>query len=81
MFARYSITPSPFVVELDEHPLGAPLQAQLERSTGRGTVPNVLVNGVSIGGGDDVEAMHERGELEGKIRELAGKRIAEIKPA
>ena len=80
VFARYGITPAPYIVELDEHPLGPRLQDQLERSTGRRIVPNVLVNGVSVGGGDDVAAFDEKGELADKIRSLAGKRITEIKP-
>ena len=79
MFARYALTPAPYVVELDQHPLGARLQDQLARSTGRRTVPNVLVNGVSVGGGDDVAAFHDRGELADKLRSLAGKRLTEIK--
>ena len=70
--------PDPYVVELDEHPLGAPIQASLKESTGRGTVPNVLINGKSIGGGDEVAGLHDKGELAAKIRSMAGKRVLEV---
>lgn len=79
LLSRYTITPPPYVVELDLHPLGAGLQAALKKSTGRRTVPNVLINGKSIGGGDDVAALDETGTLEVKVKELGGKRIMEVK--
>ncbi|OBT50295.1 hypothetical protein VE04_09192, partial [Pseudogymnoascus sp. 24MN13] len=63
LLTKYLITPTPYVVELDKHPLGPALQARLATMTGRKTVPNVLVKGKSIGGGDDVVALDEMGEL------------------
>jgi hypothetical protein len=66
-------------VELDLHPLGPGLQDALQKSTGRRTVPNVLINGKSIGGGDDVAALDESDTLISKIKEMGGKRIMEIK--
>jgi hypothetical protein len=42
-------------------------------------VPNVLINGKSIGGGDDVAALDESDTLISKIKEMGGKRIMEIK--
>jgi glutaredoxin len=67
--------PPPYVVELDIHPHGPELQAHLGKITGRRTVPNVLVDGVSIGGGDEMRAMEGNqavastllGLLKGKI--------------
>lgn len=38
-------------------------------------MPNVLVEGQSIGGGSEVAGLHERGELMGKLRELGGTRV------
>lgn len=76
---KYSIVPAPFVVELDQHALGPKLQASLEKSTGRRTVPNVLINGKSIGGGDDVEALDTGGTLVEKVQKMGGKRIMEAK--
>lgn len=73
--------PAPFVVELDTHPLGPGLQAALAKTTGRSTVPNVLINGKSIGGGDDVEALDVSGELINKVKSMGAKRIIEAKPA
>ncbi len=42
-------------------------------------MPNVLINGKSIGGGDDVEALDVKGELVEKVRGMGGKRIMEAK--
>jgi glutaredoxin len=75
---KYSIDPAPYVVELDQHPLGARLQTLLEKNTGRGTVPNVLVNGRSLGGGDDIAALDQHGELASKIKSTGGKGIMEV---
>lgn len=79
LLEKYTIVPGPYVVELDTHPMGKGLQASLEKSTGRRTVPNVLVNGRSIGGGDDIQALDDSGELVDKIKGMAGKRIMEAK--
>ncbi|KAL2051739.1 hypothetical protein ABVK25_007895 [Lepraria finkii] len=79
LLEKYTIVPAPYVVELDKHPLGPGLQAALGKSTGRRTVPNILVNGRSIGGGDDIEALDESGGLLEKVTGMAGKRIVEAK--
>ncbi|KAI5296389.1 hypothetical protein KEM52_003111 [Ascosphaera acerosa] len=75
LLGKYTITPVPHIVELDEHPLGKDLQHLLAEMTGRRTVPNVLVNGKSLGGGDDVEALHEQGKLAETVQTMAGKRL------
>ncbi|KAL2371858.1 hypothetical protein RJ035_001890 [Blastomyces gilchristii] len=77
--SKYTITPGPFVVELDMHPLGPQLQEVLGRNTGRRTVPNVLVNGMTIGGGDDIEDLDVTGQLAAKIKTLGGKRVMEMR--
>ena len=79
MLEKYTIVPAPYVVELDIHPLGPGLQDALAKSTGRRTVPNVLVSGRSIGGGDDIEALDAGGDLIQKVKGMAGKRIMEAK--
>jgi glutaredoxin len=78
LLEKYSITPLPFVVELDKHPTGRKLQDLLSKNTGRTTVPNILINGRSIGGGDDVAALDTKNELVEKIKTLGGKRIMEV---
>lgn len=74
----YKISPAPYVVELDEHPLGEKLQSALADTTGRRTVPNILIQGKSIGGGDDVSHLHETGLLRDKIIDMGGSRIVEV---
>lgn len=74
----YSISPPPYVVELDQHELGPGLQAALQKSTGRRTVPNVLINGKSIGGGDDIEALHNTDKLIETVQSMGGKRIVSV---
>ena len=80
MLDSYAVDPPPHVVELDVHPQGAELQALLGEKTGRNTVPNVMVNGVSIGGGDDVAELHAEGELADRIEVLGQARGVEVKP-
>lgn len=46
--------------------------------TGRRTVPNVLVNGRSIGGGDDIEELHEDDKLASTLFSFGGKRVTKI---
>lgn len=79
LLEKYIIDPAPFVVELDQHPIGAGIQAHLAKLTGRRTVPNVLINAVSIGGGDDVAGLDSRKELIDKIKELGGKKVLDVK--
>jgi hypothetical protein len=64
------------VVELDLHPLGQQLQAYLGSLTGRKTVPNVLIQGKSMGGGDDVQELDESGKLIDTVLRMGGKRMA-----
>jgi glutaredoxin-related protein len=58
--------------------MGALLQAKLATMTGRRTVPNVLVNGKSIGGGDDVAELDETKSLARTIQAMAGKQMQKI---
>ncbi|KAJ5359916.1 hypothetical protein N7517_009107 [Penicillium concentricum] len=78
LLEHYSIEPKPLVVELDQHPLGPYLQALLAQSTGRRTVPNVLVSGKSIGGGDDIAALDQSDELASTLRQMGGKWIVDV---
>ncbi|KAH7088835.1 thioredoxin-like protein, partial [Paraphoma chrysanthemicola] len=70
LLEKYRITPEPYVVELDVNPLGPKLQALLAHMTGRRTVPNILLVGKSIGGGDDIEELDQTDTLVGKFKEI-----------
>jgi glutaredoxin len=72
---KYLIQPAPHVVELDEHPLGKRIQDRLGVMTGRKTVPNVLIAGISVGGGDEIAELDREKKLGDKIKEIGGKRI------
>lgn len=76
LLEKYSIDPPPYVVELDEHTLGKELQAKLGEMTGRRTVPNIMINGKSIGGSDDIAELDSRGTLIDKIKSMGGKRVS-----
>ncbi|KAL8365923.1 hypothetical protein RB595_004617 [Gaeumannomyces hyphopodioides] len=73
LLEKYTINPAPYVVELDEHPLGPQIQARLGTLTGRKTVPNIMVNGKSIGGSDDIAELDRDKSLVTKIKSLGGK--------
>lgn len=75
LLEKYVIEPTPFVVELDQHPLGPRMQAKLGEMTGRRTVPNVLVYGQSIGGGDDIVLLDTEKTLAEKITTLGQSHI------
>lgn len=81
LLEQYDITPEPHVVELDLHPLGKQIQERLGKMTGRKTVPNIMINGKSIGGSDEIGEMDKNSELVEKIRSLSavGGKSVEIK--
>ncbi|OQS03792.1 hypothetical protein THRCLA_03922 [Thraustotheca clavata] len=60
------------VVELDllAPAVASQYQDMLEALTGRRTVPNILLNGKSIGGGDDVEELHATKKLEPMVHKI-----------
>ena len=41
-------------------------------------MPNILINGRSIGGGDDVEALHDDDKLVSTISSMGGKRVMKV---
>ncbi|KAK8141545.1 hypothetical protein G3M48_010350 [Beauveria asiatica] len=75
LLEKYLISPKPEVVELNDHPLRSDLQDVLLTLTGRRTVPNVLVNGASIGGADEIIELDNAGRLVGKIQELGQHKV------
>lgn len=78
LLEKYRIVPEPFVVELDIEPLGPKLQDLLQHMTGRRTVPNILLVGKSIGGGDDMEELDQTDTLVSTFKEFGGTRITEV---
>ncbi|XP_060522163.1 uncharacterized protein LOC132699460 isoform X1 [Cylas formicarius] len=51
-------------IELDERDDGDEIQSILGEITGARTVPRVFVKGNCLGGGSDVKALYEKGELQ-----------------
>lgn len=41
-------------------------------------MPNVLINGKSIGGGDDVQELHDDDKIVEKITSMGGKRVVKV---
>lgn len=60
---EYHISPEPLVIELDDHENGKELQQHIGEETGRFTVPNLIIDGKSRGGADDILALHDNDEL------------------
>jgi glutaredoxin len=75
LLEKYVINPEPYVVELDEHPQGAKIQSQLAEMTGRKTVPNIMINGKSIGGSDEIAAFDNQKTLADTIRAYSDKKL------
>ncbi|KAI0875826.1 thioredoxin-like protein [Hypoxylon argillaceum] len=76
LLEKYIIEPTPYVVELDEHPLGSKLQALLAEKTGRRTVPNIMIHGESVGGSDDIAELDTRKTLIDKFKSMGGKKLS-----
>lgn len=75
LLEKYTIMPEPYVVELDKHPLTSYMQDQLERVTGRRTVPNIMINGKSIGGADEIVELDNKDMLISKIIQYGSGRL------
>ncbi|CAG9817797.1 unnamed protein product [Phaedon cochleariae] len=55
-------------ITLENRDDGEAIQSILGEMTGARTVPRVFVNGKCIGGGSDVKALHQKGELQKMIQ-------------
>ncbi|MEO6600889.1 MAG: glutaredoxin 3 [Polyangiaceae bacterium] len=53
-----------------------PTRERLLRETGSHTVPQVFINGVSVGGFDDISALERSGSLEALLREAPSRSAA-----
>ncbi|TGJ87676.1 hypothetical protein E0Z10_g1113 [Xylaria hypoxylon] len=76
LLEKYIIEPAPYIVELNEHPLGAKLQTLLAEKTGRKTVPNIMIHGKSVGGSDEIAGLDTRKTLIDKFKSVGGKKIS-----
>ncbi|KAL1923505.1 uncharacterized protein VTP21DRAFT_8485 [Calcarisporiella thermophila] len=59
----YSLTTPFYVVEADERDDTYEIKQALTALTGRSTFPNVFINGQSVGGSDELQALHSKEEL------------------
>jgi glutaredoxin len=66
IFAKYAITPH--VVEVDTLANPAEIQDALTSLTLRATLPNIFVDGATIGGTDKLAELDARGDLNGVLR-------------
>eukprot|EP00092_Neocalanus_flemingeri_P022847 GFUD01024773.1.p1 GENE.GFUD01024773.1~~GFUD01024773.1.p1 ORF type:complete len:685 (-),score=192.22 GFUD01024773.1:237-2291(-) len=57
------------VLELDQTPDGAAVQAALAERSGQRTVPNVFINGDHVGGCDDTFKLHTENKLQAMVQE------------
>lgn len=76
LLEEYAFTPPPHIVELDKRETNPPhdgrmLQEELRKMTGRGTVPNVMVKGQSLGGGSEIQELSDSGSLIQKVEALS----------
>ncbi|KAH3671443.1 hypothetical protein WICMUC_004624 [Wickerhamomyces mucosus] len=74
--SEYELTPAPTIVELDKHSHGKELQDYIASKSGRKTVPNLFINGVSRGGSDDMKLLHQENKLLNSLKEWGGKGLS-----
>ncbi|KAK9454463.1 thioredoxin-like protein [Dipodascopsis uninucleata] len=72
---QYKFSPAPVVRELDLDEHGHEIQNVLNKVSGRRTVPNVFVAGKSLGGGDEMRALHKSGSLVQSFKRQGGKKL------
>ncbi|THU95503.1 thioredoxin-like protein [Dendrothele bispora CBS 962.96] len=71
LLEEYELVPQPMVIEVDLRDDATQIKALLTRLTSQSTFPNIIVQGKSIGGSDDLKRLHESGALK-KLLEKAG---------
>ncbi|KII92560.1 hypothetical protein PLICRDRAFT_172636 [Plicaturopsis crispa FD-325 SS-3] len=78
LLETYSLRPQPKIVEVDLRDDGPLLKSILTRLSSRATFPNVFVHGVSIGGYDNLAALHEQGKLVSTFEKAGVKVTGEV---
>jgi len=64
LIQTYALDPPPRIVEVDLREDGDLIKVILTRLTKHSTFPNIILRGRSIGGADDLQALHDEGTLE-----------------
>ncbi|KAF7322089.1 Glutaredoxin domain protein [Mycena kentingensis (nom. inval.)] len=72
LLATYQLSPAPTIVEVDLRDDAEHIKTLLTRLTSHSTFPNVILLGTSLGGSDDVHALHNDGRRLKKMLERAG---------
>jgi len=92
VLAKYRLTPSPFIIEIDRRSDMTHLQSLLQHLTSRRTVPNILFDFTSFGGSDELVLSDSEGGLQRRFEDmellpgfrrrkgLAKKRIGQVPP-
>ncbi|ODQ49740.1 thioredoxin-like protein [Saitoella complicata NRRL Y-17804] len=75
VLASHTISPPPYILELDLDPNGPAIQSALAAHSGRQTVPQIFVGDSFLGGGDDVVGLERDGKFVGVIREKSAGKI------
>ncbi|RIB28569.1 thioredoxin-like protein [Gigaspora rosea] len=63
ILSGYNISPHPVFIEIDERSDMEEIQRVLFQFTRREIIPNVFVDGMSIGGSNELATMHKNGKL------------------
>ncbi|KAJ3843561.1 hypothetical protein F5878DRAFT_649405 [Lentinula raphanica] len=69
LLQAYQLSPPPKIIEVDLREDAIQLKKVLTRLTGRSTFPNIILRGKSIGGSDDVHALHNANALRDMFKE------------
>ncbi|KAJ3827787.1 thioredoxin-like protein [Lentinula raphanica] len=69
LLQAYQLSPPPKIIEVDLREDAIQLKKVLTRLTGRSTFPNINLRGKSIGGSDDVHALHNANALRDMFKE------------
>ncbi|KAJ3890818.1 hypothetical protein GG344DRAFT_48652 [Lentinula edodes] len=69
LLQAYELSPPPKIIEVDLREDAAQLKTVLTRLTRRSTFPNILLRGKSIGGSDDLHALHNANALRHMFQE------------
>ena len=64
LLKRKGVTPVEYRVDGDE----AKRDEMLKRANGRRTVPQIFIDGVHVGGCDDLHALDSQGKLDGMLK-------------